>query len=65
MKKLLLTSVAVLLLATGAAAEVDNAQLTSRLATETASAATEFDWGAYCGPNNERCDPSDAEEEHE
>ena len=45
MKKLLLSGVAALVLATGAA-----------------QAAEKVDWGKYCGPNNERCDPSDAED---
>jgi hypothetical protein len=44
-RKLLMTGVAVLLLATGAAH-----------AAETA------DWEKYCGPNHERCDPSDSED---
>jgi len=45
MKKLLLTGVAALFLAAGAA-----------------HSAEKFDWGKYCGPNNERCDPSDSED---
>jgi hypothetical protein len=32
------------------------------LATGAAHAEEKFDWGKYCGPNNERCDPSDSED---
>jgi hypothetical protein len=32
------------------------------LTTGTAHAAEKVDWGKYCGPNNERCDPSDSED---
>jgi hypothetical protein len=32
------------------------------LATGAAHAAEKVDWGKDCGPNNERCDPSDAED---
>jgi hypothetical protein len=31
------------------------------LATGAAHAAEKADWGKYCGPNDERCDPSDSE----
>jgi hypothetical protein len=44
-RKLLMTGVAALFLATGAA-----------------DAAETADWEKYCGPNHERCDPSDSEE---
>ena len=33
-------------------------------ATGAAHAAEKDDLGQYCGPNNERCDPSDALESH-
>src|SRR5262249_24722178 len=28
----------------------------------TGAAQAKNDWGTYCGPHNERCDPSDAED---
>jgi hypothetical protein len=32
------------------------------LASSATHAAEKFDWGKYCGPNNEHCDPSDSED---